>query len=199
MHSFFQSRNNTEICVFCKADDRGKTDLDIVEELNKRVEANDACAMFVLGNHYFSGKGGLQQNREKANEVWKQAARLGSSLAHYHLGTEYDEWGDSKKAKFHYEAAAMAGHEQARYNLGYMKYNSRNIQRAIKHWIIGASAGDYDAMQALLAVLKQGLVSRDATDSTLAAYNNSSVEIRSESRDAFIRLLIDSRFHGVFI
>ena len=185
--------------MFCKADDRGKTDLDIVEELNKRVEANDACAMFVLGNHYFSGKGGLQQNREKANEVWKQAARLGSSLAHYHLGTEYDEWGDSKKAKFHYEAAAMAGHEQARYNLGYMEYNSRNIQRAIKHWIIGASAGDYDAMHALLAVLKQGLVSRDAIDSTLAAYNNSSVEIRSESRDAFIRLLIDSRFHGVFI
>jgi TPR repeat protein len=112
------------------------------------------------------------------------------------LGTEYDEWGDSKKAKFHYEAAAMAGHEQARYNLGYMEYNSRNIQRAIKHWIIGASAGDYDAMHALLAVLKQGLVSRDAIDSTLAAYNNSSVEIQSESRDAFIRLLIDSRFHG---
>jgi hypothetical protein len=39
-------------------------------------------------------------------ELWKQAAELGSSLAHFQLGTQYDAKGNSKKEKFHYEAAA---------------------------------------------------------------------------------------------
>jgi TPR repeat protein len=33
-----------------------------------------------------------------------------------------------KKAKFHYKAAAMAGHEGARYNLGCMEAESRNME-----------------------------------------------------------------------
>jgi TPR repeat protein len=44
--------------------------------------------------------------------------------------------GDLKKAKFHFKAAAMAGHEDARYNLGTNDYNSRNMERAVKHWMI---------------------------------------------------------------
>jgi len=32
----------------------------------KRVEANDALAMFVLGNYYYHGNGGLLQDQEKA-------------------------------------------------------------------------------------------------------------------------------------
>ena len=48
-----------------------------------------------------------------------------------------------KKAKFHYEAAAIAGHEAARYNLGYMENKSGNMERAVKHWMIAASAENY--------------------------------------------------------
>ena len=84
----------------------------------KRVEANDAGAMMVLGNHYHNGQIGLQQDRGKALELWTQAAKLGSSDVHFHLGIINCEGGDSKKSKFHYEAAAMAGHEVARSNLG---------------------------------------------------------------------------------
>jgi TPR repeat protein len=35
-------------CPFCKADLRGKTDLDRVEELKKRMEVNDAGAIYAL-------------------------------------------------------------------------------------------------------------------------------------------------------
>ena len=77
-------------------------------------------------------------------ELWKQAAELGSSLAHYHLGNEYREGGDSKKKKFHYEAAAMAGDEVARLKLGGMEAQSGNMGRAVKHWMIAASAGEYN-------------------------------------------------------
>ena len=92
-----------------------------------------------------------------------------------------------KKAKFHVEAAAMAGNEVARYNLGVMECNSGNIERAIKHWTIAASAGDFQAMFTLLIALKKRDVSRESIDSTLVAYNNSCTEMRSEARDACIR------------
>jgi hypothetical protein len=37
--------------------------------------------------------------------------------------------GDLKKAKFHYEATAMAGLEVARFNLGVMEGHSGNIEQ----------------------------------------------------------------------
>ena len=119
-------------------------------------------------------------------ELWKQAAELGSSGAHCHLADFYRDKGDLKKAKFHYKAAAMAGNEAARSNLGTMEHNSGNTKRALKHWMIAASAGEYRSMHQLLVAFKQGLVSTDAIDATLTAYNNSCAEMRSEARDAAI-------------
>jgi TPR repeat protein len=40
-------------------------------------------------------------------------------------------WGDYKEAMFHFEAAAMAGHDGARYNLGSLEGNSGNKERDI--------------------------------------------------------------------
>jgi len=53
-------------CPFCKANRKGITAEEAVEQLMKRVEANDALAMFVLGNYYYHGNGGLLQDQEKA-------------------------------------------------------------------------------------------------------------------------------------
>jgi hypothetical protein len=81
----------------------------------------------------------------------------------------------------------MAGHELARNNIGTMEAQSGNMERAVKHWMIAASAGDYDAMSALLIALEDCVVSRVAMDSILTSYNNSCAEMRSEARDAFIQ------------
>jgi TPR repeat protein len=62
----------------------------------------------------------------------------------------YDEERDLKEAKFHYEAAAMAGHEGARCNLGYMEHKLRNREQALKYWTIAASAGHHKAMKFML-------------------------------------------------
>jgi TPR repeat protein len=112
----------------------------------KRVEANDAASNGVLGNHYYLGGGGLQQEYARAIELYARAAELGFSKAHINLGSIYDEGGDLKKTKFHYEAAAMAGDELARFNLGGMEVKSGNMEGAVKHWTIGASAGCFRAM-----------------------------------------------------
>jgi TPR repeat protein len=81
----------------------------------------------------------------------------------------------------------MAGDEVARNNLGTMEAQSGNMERAVKHWIISASAGHNDAMDNLLIAFKKGHVSRNAMDSTLTAYNNACAEMRSEARDTYIR------------
>ena len=83
--------------------------------------------------------------------------------------------------------------------------NLGNVERAVKHWAIAASGGDYHAMHhqmtvfyekgyvrresiiVMLVVSKNRDVSRESIDSTLTAYNNSCVEMRSEARDACIR------------
>ena len=183
---------NGDNCPYCKTESMGKTDAERFEELMKRVEVNDAGAIYVLAQHYYNGEHSLQQDREKALELWTQAAALGSSQAHFQLGNEYRVGGDSKKSKFHYETAAMAGHEAARCNLGTMEAQSGNMGQAVKHWMIAASVGEYCAMQCLIIAFNQGLVSRDTMDSTLTAYNNACAEMRSDARDAAIRLNIAS-------
>jgi len=185
MHSFFESRND-EKCPFCKSE-IDKTDGESVEDLMKRVEANDAGAMYILGSNYYHGNEGLQQDRERAMELWTRAAKLGSSKAHYQLGCTYGEGGELKKSKFHYEAAAMAGNEKARCNLGNLEGKSGNVGRGLKHLKIAASAGHHQAMHNLLVAFRTGMVNRAAIDSTLTAYNTSCAKMRSEARDAFIR------------
>ena len=187
IHSFCES-GNTERCAFCNSDQGNKTAEERVEEIMKRVEANDAASIFLLAGYYYQGRLGLQQDQTKAMELYVRAADLGCSKAHGSLGKIYHEGGNMKKAKFHFEAAAMAGYEMARYNLGFMESQSGNMERAAKHWIIAASAGDYIAMHELILCFQEGSVSRESIDSTLAAYNSSCAEMRSEARDACIRV-----------
>jgi TPR repeat protein len=163
-----------------------------VEEIMKRVEANDPASMCVLGSNYYHGLHGLNQDREKALELYARAAALGSSDAHFQSGAIYDIGGDSKKSKFHYEATAMAGHELARNALGRIEFKSGNIERAVKHWTIAAAAGGYQSMHKLITFFEKGssFVSRESIDTTLTAYNNYCAEMRSEARDAAISMLM---------
>jgi TPR repeat protein len=124
-------------------------------------------------------------------ELYTRAADLGFSSAHSYLGDVYHEGGELKKAKFHYETAAMAGQKGARFIIGVMEGNSGNKERAVKHLTIAASVGHYFAMHKLRLLFELGGISRESIDSTLAAYNNSCAEMRSESRDTYIQWYID--------
>ena len=196
------AQSGSLICPFCNSDlDRGST--AGVSQMMKRVEANDAFAMFVLGNQYLQGDGGLSRDLAKAFELWTKAAELGSSHAHYQLGSSYKDEGDMKKAKFHWGAAAMAGNEWARYCLGRMEYNSwqergkyGNLERAVKHLTIAASAGECHSMNILQIEFEKGHVSRDAINSIMTAYNNSCAEMRSEARDNYLRSINIDRIRG---
>jgi len=163
----------------------------MADEIMKRVEANDPASIYFLANSYHNGLNGYQQDLTKAMELYARATDLGFNKAHSLLGNIYHEGGDLKKAKFHFGAAAMAGHEFARYNLGILEAKSGKMEQAVKHWTIAASAGDYDAMHELRLSFEEGSVSKESINSTLAAYNNSCVEMRSEARDACIRAITE--------
>jgi len=188
IYSFCQSGNDDK-CPFCNSD-RGKTEEEQVEDNMKRVEANDAASINLLAGNYHRGIRGVQRDQAKAVELFARAADLGCSMARNNLGMLYHEGGNMKKAKFHLEAAAMAGHEVARCSLGYLEERSGNIEQAVKHWTIAASAGNYEAMHVLRTQFEQGHLSRDTIDSTLTAYNNSCAEMRSEARDARVRVMM---------
>jgi hypothetical protein len=185
-YSFRQSGNESK-CPFCNSDRGGKTDEDDVNELTKRADANDASAMTALGSWYLHGGRGLQQDHARAMELYAKAAELGYSNANYDMGVKYNQQGDMKKSKFHYEAAAMAGDEVARCIVGCLENDSGNIIRALKHWKIAASAGCFHAMHVLITCFEEGYVSRESINSTLKTYNNSCAEMRSEARDACIQ------------
>jgi TPR repeat protein len=185
IHSF-----DNKICPFCNSDRQAsRTDHELVEEITKRVEANDAGAICILADYYEHGEGSVQQDHAKAMHLYTRAAELGCANAHYNLGANYHIEVDLKKAKFHSEAAAMAGHELARYNLGAMECNSGNIERGIRHLTIAASAGNCHAMHELRTRFEKGVVNRESIDSTLTAYNNSCTEMRSKARDSYIQVM----------
>jgi TPR repeat protein len=211
IYSFYKSGNIVK-CPFCNSDRGSKTAQEQHKEVMKRVAANDPDSICVLANNYFHGLGSVQQNHEKVIELWKQAADLGHSDANFNLGRFYEEGGDltksfkdaknvilgkfyergdKTKAKFHYESAAMGGHELARYNLGIMEAQTGNMERAFKHLRIAASAGHYKAMHNLRKSFEGGFVSRESIEATLTAYNNSCVEMRSEARDNCIHVITE--------
>ena len=105
VHSFAQSGNNK--CPFSNSE-FNKTEEDKIAEMMKRVEANDPDSIFMLGNFYYKGLNGVQQDRTRAMELYVRAADLGNTKAHGSLSDIYHEGGGLKKAKFHCEAAATS-------------------------------------------------------------------------------------------
>ena len=81
--------------LLCNSDRLGKSDEERVEHLMKRVEEDDAVAIYVIGN-YYDGSGGLQQDLEKAMELYARAAELDNRKASYNLACIYDGGGDLK-------------------------------------------------------------------------------------------------------
>jgi len=129
----------------------------------------------------------LKQDWNKALELWTRAAELGCSEAHYDIGILYDQ-GEGvekniKKAIHHYELAAMAGHESARYLLGYIENKSGNTERVIKHLMISASAGHSLSMTVIQRGFEKGEVDSDVYELALKSYNDSCNAMKSKSRE----------------
>ena len=81
IHSLHGSGNDVK-CPFCSSARGSKTNEDMIEEIMKRVEANNDTGSMWLAYLYFKGAMGVQQDRTKAKELLLRAAKLGLSKAH---------------------------------------------------------------------------------------------------------------------
>jgi TPR repeat protein len=90
---------------------------------------------------------------------------------------------DEAKSRHYYELAAMAGEVHSRFNLGCIKYNAGNFDRAVKHWLIGASFGDIRAVNHIEKAMINGNATEDQYTQALRCYEQYLDEVRSERRD----------------
>ena len=151
------------------------------------MEKGSATAFNMLASHYYNGAYGMPQDGAKANELYLKAGELGFAMAYFNLGNAYTNGDgvevDKKKAKQYYELAAMNGHSIARQNLGYEEYNAGNYQRAMKHYMLAASAGHKKSLDEVKEGYMEGDITKEEYASTLREYQKSQDEMKSEARD----------------
>ena len=145
-------------CPFCREPSL-ITEEEADKLLKKRIEANDPVAICKWGVEQYN-KG----DYHKAFECYAKAAELGDVDARDKLACMYGfgEGVEKDKEKYihHLEEAAIGGHPEARYALGFNEAEKGNLERAVKHWIIGATQGDDQSIKELLNVFKEGYLEK---------------------------------------
>ena len=165
-----------------------KTNKERIELTQKRMKANDPEAFVMMGEIYRQGLMGLAKDKKKGLELMKQAADLGSGVAHYVLADEYSGTGVAeynKRSFYHLRLAAIGGVSEARYNLGLQAYapEKQQTKLAFKHWVIAARAGNDDS----LGKVKEGYdVTKDIFAETLRSHKAAIDEVKNIQRDAAV-------------
>ena len=175
-----------EKCAFCRTP-APESDEELIIRLMKRIEVNDAQAIYNLGCGYDQGTYGCPKNHDKALELWHRAGELGYMKAYNNIGNSYYNGRrvekDEKKAIYYWELAAMGGHVTARYNLGVEEYRAGNMDRALKHWTIAAEGGHKKSLISVKQLYALGHATKDDYGTALRAHQSYLDEIRSVQRD----------------
>ena len=176
-----------EKCPFCRAP-TPDSDEECNEQLQKRVELDDAEAIFSLGCNYRDADDGFPQDDDKALELFVRAGELGNANAYCDIGCAYFNGNgveiDEKKANHYYKLAAIRGNVNARYNLGFMEVRAGNMNKALKHYMIAAEGGDNDSLKEIQKLYTNGHATKDDYAKALRAYQTYLTEIKSTQRDA---------------
>ena len=91
---------------------------------------------------------------------------------------------DVKKMVYHLEEAAIAGHPDARHNLGCLEGKSGRHERAMKHFIIAAKLVYDNSMNSLKNGAYAGLVSEEDFAAALRAHQAAVDATKSPQREA---------------
>ena len=190
MHAV-EAEDNQIPCPFCRTP-ASVSDGEIVEELKKRAESDDAQAIYNIGCCYRDGELGLPRSNKKAIKLWLRAASLGHAAAYDNLGVLHDNGEgverDTKKAKHYYELAAMGGDAHARHNLGCSENDAGNMNRAVRHWMIAAAAGHDDSLGKIRECFLRGYATKDDYEKALRAHKEAKDEMKSDQRAAAAKI-----------
>lgn len=147
----------------------------------KRARLDDPVAIGKVASHQYN-----DANYRGAFEYWTKAAELGSIQAHYQLSIMYQLGQyvrkDRGKEIHHLKHAAIAGHAQARFNLGFIDREQGSMERAVKHFTIAARQGDSKSLINLMFLHQFG-VDIDNLAATTSAYHAAVDAATSPNRD----------------
>ena len=159
-----------------------KSQKEADQNLMKRAKANDPIAIGKMGF-----KCDDEGNYEGAIEYYTKAAQLGDMNAHYNLSTMYRNGDgvkkDMKRELYHLEEAAIGGHHIARHRLGCYEGNAGRYERAIKHYIIAATLGYDDGVEAVKAGFVGGVASKEYYEAALRGHQAAVDATKSKQRD----------------
>jgi len=177
-----------DLCPFCRIPNP-RSEKEDLKRCRKRMKLKDAYAIYELGDQYYNGRWGLPQHLSKACELWNQAAELGSIHAHCGLGDAYMRGAgveqDAEKARYHFEIAAIGGHENARHGLYSIEWARGNNKRlAMNHLMLAARSGYEMSMKGTGEAYKLGHITKEEYAATLRAYKESYDEMESVHRAA---------------
>ena len=188
IHAMFEEasrRGKKGLCAFCRVPTL--TSEEAVKQIKKLMEADNADAFYNLAGFYQDGNMGMQQDYEKANELWLKAGDLGCVDGYCKLGFSYYNGRsvemDKKKAVHYWELAAMNGSVNARHSLGCVEGKAGNIHRSMKHFILAAKAGCKRSLDNVKKGYMYGIVTKDEYASTIRAYHQRVDETKSDDRD----------------
>ncbi len=168
-------------CAFCR-EPLSKSNEENVKKKMERVKKNCPAALCNMGKECCE-----EGDYEVALEYLIKAAELGDAdahnmLAHLYRGGEGVEK-DLKKAIYHLEQAAIAGHPEARNNLGVEEGNDGRFERAKKHFIIAANLGHDGSLKKLMKLYGNGHASKEDYAGALRAYQATVDETKSAQRE----------------
>ena len=84
-----------------------------------------------------------------------------------------------RNSKHYYELAAIRGSAVSRNNLGVLEEMEGNMDRAVKHWMIAAGAGDDNALTAIQSCFMGGHVTKDDFEMALRGHKKAEDETKS--------------------
>ncbi|EJK70196.1 hypothetical protein THAOC_08465, partial [Thalassiosira oceanica] len=173
-------------CPFCRTTPAGDGGA-VLARVQKRVDAKDPEAITFLGDQYFFGYHGLEENVSLAVELWKEAVELGSIDAHFNIGNQYFVGSgvaqNIAKAIHYWEVAAMQGHVESRNKLGMCDFTDRNYGRAVRHFLITAKMGSDVSLGMIKLMFAQGQASKQQYAEALRGYQFATEEMKSPDRD----------------
>ena len=164
---------NKDLCPFCRTPSANSAEEE-VGRTKKLADADNARAVNMLAGYYAQGILDLPHDWTRANELYQKAGELGHAEAYFNLGNSYRVGRgvriDMKKATEYFELAAINGCVSARHNLGYAELLAGNEHRAMKHYIIAASAGNKPSLNVVKKGFMNGVVTKEEYEQALRGY-----------------------------
>ena len=173
-------------CPFCRVPTPNH--VEVIKMYKKRMEMDDANAIYNVGCYYRNGELGFPRDSAKAFELFLRAGELGSAKSYYNVGNAYLNGEgvemDMKQAKHYWELAAVGGYTgPARYNLGIIEKIEGNMSIALKHYMIAVECGHDLSLKKVREFYTSGHATKDDYANALRSYQNYLDRVKSAQRD----------------